>query len=110
VSINLHDICAEEWEAFLEATSDRLGRYKKFVFAISVSQKAVGKIYQRQWPPALNTDRGRCIWTYAEPFKRQEGVWNNREVKWEFEGCTDDYARYHCVLGWVSGTVANFLE
>jgi hypothetical protein len=43
VSIDLHDICAEEWEAFLEATGDRPGRYKEFMFAISVSQNAVGR-------------------------------------------------------------------
>jgi hypothetical protein len=110
VSINLRDICAEEWEAFLEATGDRLGRYKKFVFAINVLQKADEKIYQRQWPASLSTDRDRCIWTYAEPFKRQEGVWKNREVKWEFEECIDGYARCHCVLGWVSGAAVNFLE
>lgn len=33
---------------------------------------------------------------------KQEDVWKNRKVRWEFDKCIDDYARSHSVRGFES--------
>jgi hypothetical protein len=43
-----------------------------------------------------SSDKSRNL---RRPLKKQEGVGENREARWEFKEWSCDYARCHCVLG-----------
>jgi hypothetical protein len=101
VNIRLEDVLVEEWVAFLEEACDRLHRMKKFTLEIHVSQKA-GTVICEQWRGSGAAAEKWCLETYKEPFLKQQDVWKNREVRWEFDEVTDSYARCHCVLGTLS--------
>jgi len=99
VRIHLADVFPEDWEKFLVESSERLWRIQKVCLEVNVSQSAGGRICSRQWEPHQSTDEERCLLTYKPPFLKQESVWKDRNVRWEFHGDVDDYARCHCVLG-----------
>lgn len=99
VRIHLYDLSAGEWENFLREASDKLTGVRKAMLTIYVSGRAGTMICENLKLCSQNTIQDMCLQTYHPPFRRQRSIWNNRNVRWEFEECEDEYARSHCILG-----------
>jgi len=98
VRIRLKDVLVEEWKTFLRDTCKGLQRMKSYTLEIHVYDTA-GQVICRQWAGVSITDEEMCLKTYQGPFWKQQDIWENRGVRWEFEQEADSFARQHGVLG-----------
>jgi hypothetical protein len=97
VKIYLLDPTAKEWIKFLRVASGRLQRFKKLMLNIYIASHGP-HILCRKWSGSLTTEE-ICLRTYQGPFLKQQDLWHNRRVRWEFEREMDDFARCHGSLG-----------
>lgn len=97
VKIWLPDPTAEEWIGFLRVASGRLQRIKKFMLEIFVGSHGAQMLCWN-WSGSLTTE-DICLRAYRGPFLKQQDLWHNRRVRWEFEREMDDLARSYGALG-----------
>jgi hypothetical protein len=98
VKICLQDVLVEELAIFLVEASDKLQWMKRFLLEIQVNHRA-GQVICRQWQSHQLTDEGMCRSAYQEPLLKQQSLWKNRGVRWEWDPVTHCFSRAHGVLG-----------
>ena len=97
VDIYLEDLSAEGWKAFLAEASGKLDRIGKVTLQINISLRAGTKIYESQRRAPEDTIEDMCLRAYQPPFRKQESVWKNRNVRWEFAEYMCDFAHSYCM-------------
>lgn len=100
LKIHLNDFSIDKWDAFLELVAARLKEMRSFMLEINISQRAGTPICESSTRAALECSiKEVCLRAYEPTLKKHEDIWTGRQVRWEFDECTCDYARCHCALG-----------
>jgi hypothetical protein len=102
LKIHLNDFSIDKWDAFLGLVAARLKEMRSFMLEIDISQRAGTTICKSNTRAALKrSTKEVCLRAYEPTFRKHEEIWNGRQVRWEFDECMNDYARCHCVLGYL---------